>query len=235
MRFDPVLRPATLLRRYKRFLADVVLENGTQLTVHTPNTGSMLGCAEPGSRVWIRDTGSDTRKYRFSWDISEPRPGTLVGVHTGFANNLVKEAIECRRIAELSGYTHIRREVAYGRERSRVDLRLEHASRPHCYVEVKNVTAEVSEGEAIFPDAVTARGTRHLRELAAMVEAGYRAVLFFCIQRDDIRSVRAADEIDPEYAQTLQWAVHKGVEVLAYRSVISPNEICLAHRVEVMI
>lgn len=227
MRFDPALIPATLVRRYKRFLADVVLSDGRELTVHTPNTGSMLGCAEPGIRVWIRDTQSQTRKYRYSWDVSEPQPGVFVGVHTGFANRLVREAIENQVVPQLQGYRTIRAEVPYGKERSRIDLCLEHPQRPPCFVEVKNVTAVATRRVAVFPDAVTQRGTRHLRELAHMVDSGNRAVLFFCIQRDDVDAVSAAAHIDPEYAKTLAWAVRQGVEVLAFKAAINPQEVSL--------
>lgn len=215
------------MRRYKRFLADVELEPGRVVTAHTANTGAMTGCAEPGSRAWLSDSGNPQRKYPLSWEIVETNSATMVGINTLLANRLAEEAIEQSLIRELTGYRHLRREVRYGSENSRIDLLLEgHASQGDCYVEVKNVT--LVEGEvALFPDAVSARGTRHLRELMAMVEGGYRAVLLFCVQRGDATEVRPADTIDPEYGATLREAISRGVEVMAWRARVSPQEIVL--------
>lgn len=226
MLIDPPLFAATLLKRYKRFLADVRLEDGTELTVHTPNTGSMLGCAEPGMRIWLRDTQNPKRKYRYSWEMSETSEGVKIGVHTGISNRLLSEAIEAGRIPAFSMYDRIQTEVPYGEERSRIDLLL---TNPHeqCYVEIKNVTARDQQGLAIFPDAVTQRGTKHLRELRAMVEAGHRAVIFFSIQREDVNGFRAAAEIDPLYAKTLAEVMAAGVEAMAWRAKVSPQEIVL--------
>lgn len=226
MQIDPPLFPATLLKRYKRFLADVRLQDGTELTVHTPNTGSMLGCAEPGMRIWLRDTRNLTRKYRYSWEMSETSTGVKIGVNTLMSNGLVKEAIESGVIAELQGYPDIQTEVTYGLEKSRIDLLLRSAQQD-CYVEIKNVTAVDENGLAIFPDAVSTRGSKHLRELTAMVEAGHRAVIFFSIAREDVTGFRPAREIDPVYADTLQVALAVGVEAMAYRATVSPAEICL--------
>ncbi len=202
------------MRRYKRFLADVELDDGRCLTAHTPNTGSMRGCAEPGSRVWLRDTGSSTRKYPFSWELVEACPGVLVGINTLLSNGLVREAIEEGVVRELAGYPEIRAEVRYGQENSRIDLLLEGKDTP-CYVEVKNVTL-VEEGVAMFPDAVSARGTKHLRELTAVVRNGGRGVIFYCVQRGDAREVRPADAIDPAYGEQLRASLDAGVEALAY-------------------
>ena len=196
MYISPPLIPATLVKRYKRFLADVTLQNGVHLTVHTPNTGSMLGLAEPGMQVWLRDTHSTTRKYRYSWEMSEPESGNYVGVHTGLVNKLVCEAINDGTIKELQGYDKIVQEVRYGVENSRIDLLLRQNDRSDCYVEIKNVTAKDKQGYALFPDAVTTRGQKHLRELIKVVEAGQRAVLLFCVQRADVDAFRPADEID---------------------------------------
>lgn len=234
MQFAKPFIPATLLRRYKRFLADVELSNGEMVTVHTPNTGSMLGVAAPGMRVWLRDTESTTRKYRYSWEISEPRDGVFVGVHTGLVNALVAEAIANGTIRELQGYAGIEQEVRYGKENSRIDLLLQDGDR-RCYVEIKNVTARDSRSLALFPDAVSLRGQKHLRELTRVVEAGQRAVMLYCIQRADVTGFRPADEIDAEYGQMLRSALAAGVEVLAYAASVSPQEIQLAQAVELRI
>jgi sugar fermentation stimulation protein A len=233
MQISPPLIPATLIKRYKRFLGDVVMPSGEQITVHTPNTGAMTGCAVPGSRVWLRDTRNPARKYAYSWEVSETAQGTLVGVHTGLVNRLVSEAIETGVVAELQGYANVQQEIRYGQENSRIDLLLTHQGRPDCYVEIKNVTAVGDDGVAFFPDAVSKRGVKHLRELISMASQGYRAVLFFCVQRDDVNVVRPADEIDSDYGETLRWAMEQGVEVIAYRARVKPNEIRLYQSVKV--
>ena len=232
MLIHPPLFAATLLKRYKRFLADVRLDDGTELTVHTPNTGSMLGCAEPGMRIWLRDTQNPKRKYRYSWEMSETPDGEKIGVNTTISNQLVKEAIESGIATELQGYQQILSEVPYGHENSRIDLLLKNDAQ-HCYVEIKNVTAADARGRAMFPDAVTQRGTKHLRELKAMAAAGHRAVIFFAIQRGDVTGFRPATEIDPVYAATLADVLAAGVEALAYQAAVTPGEICLQHRLPV--
>lgn len=237
MKFSTELIPATLIRRYKRFLADVILEGTTAaiVTVHTPNTGAMQGCAKPGSRVWLRDSGNPDRKYRLGWELSTSDSGTLIGVNTQLANHLVREGIETAVITELQGYQSIRQEVHYGQERSRIDLLLEHAARPACYIEVKNVTLVRDTEVAAFPDAVSQRGTRHLRELIHLVRQGYRAVLLFCVQRDDAQVVEAARDIDPAYADTLRTAVNQGVEVLAYQARVTTSDITLHNSLPIRI
>ncbi len=227
MKFSSPLIPATLIRRYKRFLADVILDTGDTATVHTPNTGTMLGCAEPGSRVWLQDSGNPGRKYPLGWELSTSETGTLIGVNTHLANRLVQEGIETGTLVELQGYQSLRREVRYGSEGSRIDLLLQHPARPACYIEVKSVTLLRAPKVAAFPDAVSQRGSKHLRELAGLVRQGYRAVLLFCVQRSDAEVVEPARDIDPLYADTLAMAVTQGVEVLAYRASISPSEIRL--------
>lgn len=234
MRFDQSLLPGVLLRRYKRFLADVQLADGSVLTAHTPNTGSMLGCSDPGSRVWLRDSGNPLRKYRYSWELVENQRQVLVGINTGIVNRLVHEAIETGVVEELQGYRAIRQEVRYGSERSRIDLLLEDAGRPACYVEIKNVTAVDDTGCAMFPDAVSSRGSKHLRELMQVVAAGGRGVIFFCVQRGDALRVRPADEIDPLYGTTLRAALAAGVEAVAYRAEVTPEVIVLRHRLPVI-
>jgi len=235
MRYEPPLIPAILIRRYQRFLADVTLESGEEITVHTPNTGSMLGCSDSGSRIWLRDSNNPKRKYRYSWVMTENSAGKLIGVDTTLPNALVAEAIKNGVIAELQGYADIRREVPYGKESSRIDLLLEDDDKPDCYVEIKNVTASTEKGVAKFPDAVTIRGTKHLRELMAMVKQGSRAVIFFAIQRTDAQSFRPADEIDPEYDTTLREALGAGVEVLAYHANISPQAIRIVGPAQVIL
>jgi sugar fermentation stimulation protein A len=231
VKFSSDLIPATLIRRYKRFLADVTLAgNDEVITVHTSNTGTMLGCAEPGSRVWLRDSANPARKYRLGWELSTSEGGTLIGVNTHLANQLVREGIKTGVIAELQGYQSLRQEVRYGQERSRIDLLLEHVARPACYIEVKNVTLVRGEGVAAFPDAVSQRGTKHLRELTNLVQQGYRAVLMFCVQRTDAEVVAPARDIDPAYADTLRTAVKQGVEVLAYQAQVTTSEIILQTR-----
>jgi len=233
MRFDSILVPGRLIRRYKRFFADIRLDSGEVVTAHCPNTGSMLGCKEPGSRVWISPADNPERKLRYTWELVEARPDVLVGVHTGRTNHLVHEAISGGVVRELAGYSDIRREVRFGQEGSRIDLLLSGAGSGDCYVEVKNVTAAVDDGIALFPDAVSSRGAKHLRELMHVAEQGRRAVIFFCAQRGDVQEVRPADEIDPEYGRTLRRALAAGVEALAYRAAVSPAGLFVRERIPV--
>ncbi|MEO5343469.1 MAG: DNA/RNA nuclease SfsA [Gammaproteobacteria bacterium SHHR-1] len=234
MKFTQGLIPGRLLRRYKRFLADVELADGSLVTAHTPNTGSMLGCAEPGSRVWLRDSGNPKRKYPLSWELVETNAGVMVGINTGLANHLLREAIETGQVSELGGYERIRSEVKYGSENSRIDLLLAAQGRPDCYVEVKNLTL-VEGGTGYFPDAVSARGSKHLRELSTVARAGQRAVIFFCVQRNDACRVSPADAIDPVYGQTLRQALEQGVEALAYAASPSPEGISLERALQVVV
>jgi len=231
MRFPTPLLEGRLLRRYQRFLADVDTAAGI-LTAHCPNTGSMQGCAEPGMRVWLSPATNPARKLAWTWELVEALPGVVVGMHTGRSNALVREAIEAGRVPELAGYPAIRPEVKYG-EGSRIDLLLTAPGRPDCYVEVKNVTAAVAGRIGYFPDAVTTRGTKHLREMSAMIAAGHRAVLVFCVQRGDVDCVRPADHLDPVYARTLREALAAGVEVIALGARVSPAGIELERRLAV--
>ena len=231
MRFPTPLLEGRLLRRYQRFLADVDTAAGI-LTAHCPNTGSMQGCAEPGMRVWLSPATNPARKLAWTWELVEALPGVVVGMHTGRSNALVREAIEAGRVPELAGYATIRPEVKYG-EGSRIDLLLTAPGRPDCYVEVKNVTAAVAGRIGYFPDAVTTRGARHLREMSAMVAAGHRAVLVFCVQRGDVDCVRPADHIDPVYGRTLREALAAGVEVIALGATVWPAGIELERRLAV--
>lgn len=230
MIIDPPLTQATFLKRYKRFLVDVRLENGEELTIHCPNTGSMKHCQEPETPCWFSVSDNPKRKLPGTLEIVTTSQGFLAGVNTGRPNLLVKEAISAGTVPELAGYDHIKSEVRYGEEKSRIDLLLESGD-SKCFVEVKNVTLEDKPGLLLFPDAVTARGTKHLRELMAMVGQGHRAVLFFCVQHSGVKQVAPAAGIDPLYAETLKEAVARGVEVLAYDCVLSPEEIRLNNSV----
>jgi sugar fermentation stimulation protein A len=230
MQFDRPLLEGQLARRYKRFFADVKLRNGQVVVSHCPNPGSMKNCRPDGARVWVSRNDDPRRKLRYTWELVEVER-TLVCVNTARPNSVIAEALSAGRIPELAGYDSIRPEVAYG-ERSRVDFLLEAGDR-RCWVEVKSVTLGLGRGISAFPDSVTARGTRHLRELMAVAAAGDRAVLLFCAGRADTRVVRPADDIDPLYGQTLRQAAAAGVEILAYRCDISPEGISLANRVPV--
>lgn len=217
----PELTEGVLLRRYKRFLADVELPDGSRITAHCPNSGSMAGCAVPGSRVLLSKSPNPARKYCFTWELVEA-DGGWVGINTGLPNRLAREAIEAGVITELGGYEAIRHEVAYG-SNSRIDLLLT-GPQGLCYVEIKNVTL-VEGSRALFPDAVTTRGQKHLRELMQVVRAGHRGVTLFIVQRRDAASLSPADAIDPVYGQLLRQAAGAGVELLAYQALVAPSEI----------
>ena len=221
MQFDPPLMAGVLVRRYKRFLADVEIE-GRFETVHCANPGSMLGLAEPASPIWLSSSDNPARKLRLTWELVKAK-GALVGINTAYANRLAEEAIRAGRIEALAGYAELRHEVPYG-EGSRIDFRLAGPGRPPCYVEVKSVTLKRQEA-AEFPDSVTARGARHLRELSAMARAGARAVMLFVAQRGDCRRLAVAADIDPGYGAELMRAREAGVEVLAYACQVSPAAI----------
>jgi len=235
MIFLPALEEGRLLRRYKRFLADIELTSGEQLTIHCPNTGSMFNCMAPNGRVWFSRSNDPKRKLPGTWEISETPQGRLACVNTGRANGLIEEALRAGRIAELAGFTALKREVPYGVENSRVDFRLDYPQGP-AYVEVKSVTLGF-EGTAVaaFPDAVTQRGAKHLRELAALAADGVRAVQLYCVNLSGIEAVRPAAEIDPGYAKALREAVASGVEVLAYGVHLDAGEIYVDRRLQVLL
>ncbi|UXY52248.1 DNA/RNA nuclease SfsA [Pseudomonas tohonis] len=235
MRFDPPLEQARLLRRYKRFLADIETLDGELLTIHCPNTGSMLNCMSEGCRVWFSRSNDPRRKLPGTWEITETPQGRLACVNTARANALVEEALRAGLIPELAGFTALKREVAYGVENSRADFRLDYPS-GEVFVEVKSVTLGF-DGTAVaaFPDAVTVRGSKHLRELAALARQGMRAVQFYCVNLSGIDAVRAAAEIDPAYAAALADAKAAGVEVLAYGTEVSPEGLALLRRLQVLL
>ncbi|MGQ9425782.1 DNA/RNA nuclease SfsA [Gilvimarinus sp. F26214L] len=229
-----IFRPATFLRRYKRFLADVRLEDGREITVHCPNTGAMTNCLVPNSPCWISESHNTKRKYPHTWEIATTPCGNMAGINTNRANHLVQDAIRAGLVHQLEGYRSLASEVRYGSESSRIDLLLEdHPNRPgqRCYVEVKNVTFGFPDGRGLFPDAVSARASKHLRELMAVAEEGHRAVLFFCVQHSGIEWVEAAQEVDPAYAEGVQEALARGVEVIAYRAKFSDRSIMLDREV----
>ncbi len=235
MRFDPPLEEGRLLRRYKRFFADIETSSGEALTIHCPNTGSMLNCLNPGGRVWFSRNDDPKRKLRGTWELGETPHGRLACLNTGRANALVGEALEAGIIVELNGFTGLRREVRYGVENSRADFCLDYAAGP-AYVEVKSVTLGYADSTvAAFPDAVTTRGAKHLRELAALARQGVRAVQLYCVNLAGIEAVRAAEEIDPAYAAGLREAKAAGVEVLAYGVEITAQEVRLSRRLEVVL
>jgi sugar fermentation stimulation protein A len=221
-----------LVRRYQRFLADAELADGSMITAHCPNSGSMKGCALPGNEVLLSLSDKPGRRLKYTWELVMA-DGFWVGINTGLPNRLVREGIENGVIRELQGYSTIRPEVRYGEEKSRIDLLLE-GDKGRCYVEVKNVT--LVEGEmALFPDAVTTRGQKHLRELMEVVRKGERGVIFFVVQREDGERVASADAIDPEYGRLLRLAVINGVEAIAYRARVMPAEVRLTNPLPVVL
>jgi len=224
---SPLIR-GTLIQRYKRFLADVRLDSGEVVTAHCTNTGSMMGCKEPGSAVYISRSDKVGRKLGYTWEMI--RVGrTWVGINTLHPNRLVAEAVEVGIIRELTGYESVRREVVTS-QGTRLDLRLDNGAES-CFVEVKNVTAAI-DSAAAFPDAVSKRGTKHLKELMQLRRKGYRAAVVFVVQRSDCTFFRPADEIDAEYGRWLRRAIKTGVEVLPYRAQVTPKEIVLVEPLE---
>jgi len=231
MRIEEPVLEGRFLRRYKRFLADVELPDGTSVTAHCPNTGSLKGCLVEGSRAILRDSQDPKRKLRYT--LQTLRVGrTWVNVDTSLPNRVIYEAVEAGDIPELEGYDEVQREVPYG-ESSRIDLLLvRKRSRKQCFVEVKSTT--LAEGHtARFPDAVTLRGRKHLGELVGVVAAGHRAVQLFLVSRGDVRRFAPADAIDPAYGAALREAVRAGVEVLAYKAQVRPESIRIQRRLAV--
>lgn len=231
MRFAAPLLRGTLVRRYKRFLADVVLEGGEAVTAHCPNSGSMLSVDAPGAEVWLSRAPDPRRKLAYTWELIRPGVGSLVGINTARPNALAAEAIATGAIAELAGYESVRREVRLGAN-ARIDLLLEARDRPKCFVEVKNVTLKRPSrpGLVEFPDCVTARGVKHLVELAAAAASGHRAAMLFIAQRDDADRFAIAHDIDPGYAAALAAASAAGVEVLCYRCAVDLDQIRVSDR-----
>ncbi len=232
MRFPAPLLEGRLVRRYKRFLADVELADGTLVTVHCANPGSMLGLAEPGMRVLLSRSANAARKLPLSWELVEAPGCGLVGINTALPNRLVEEALRAGRIAEFAGYPTLRREVAYGTG-SRVDFVLAGPGRPDAYLEVKNVHFSRIPGLAEFPDSVTARGARHLDELVSVVAAGGRAAMLYLVQRTDAALMAICRDLDPAYGAAFDRARRAGVEMLAYRCTITAEEIAVGDAIPV--
>ena len=234
MQFEPALQKGRLIRRYKRFLADIETEDGDMLTLHCPNTGSMRNCAQPGSSVWFSHSDNPKRRYPYTWELVAGSPDWLACINTQRANGLVAELISDGGIESLRKYDRIVSEVRYGCEKSRIDLLL-HGPSADCYIEVKNVTLLERDKLGLFPDAKTERGRKHLRELVKVVMGGQRAILFFCVAHTGIERVSPAWDIDPVYAEMLLSAHAQGVEILAYRANISPQQMRLQQQLEVIL
>jgi sugar fermentation stimulation protein A len=226
MRFARPLVRGRLVRRYKRFLADVILDDGSEVTAHCPNPGAMLGLAEPGAAVWL-EPAPPGRKLGFGWRLVELGDGHLAGIDTGVPNRIVAEALAEGRVPALAAYRTVPQEVRYG-ERSRVDFLLSAPGLPDAYVEVKNVHLRRTGRSAEFPDCVTTRGARHLRELAAMVSAGHRAITLYVVQRTDCTCLRLAGDLDPGYAAAFAAARASGVEAAAHATTIDRTGVLLA-------
>ena len=224
MRFQTELVPARLIRRYKRFLADCQLEDGTEVTAHCANPGSMLGLAEPDSRIWVEPNDDPKKKLKYGWRLVEHEDGGFTCVDTGTANRAVKDALIAGQIAGFEGYDQVLPEQKYA-EKSRIDFLLRGPDLPDAYVEVKSVTLSRQPGLAEFPDSVTARGARHMADLAQMRAEGHRAVLLYLVQRSDATRVTVAADIDPAYATALRDAQARGVEIIAMGAEISPRGI----------
>jgi sugar fermentation stimulation protein A len=233
------LNSATLIKRYKRFLADVILSDGTITTIHVANTGAMTGCAEPEDTIWYSTSDNPKRKYPYSWELTQTSKNHFICVNTMRANQLAEDAIIDGTITELQGFDKLQREVKYGEENSKIDILLTKInSNNSCskqesktYVEVKSVTL-LEDGQGYFPDTVTTRGQKHLRELMSIVKNGDRAVLLFTVLHSGINCFKPAKHIDKKYAELLKQAVSSGVEVLIYKAKINPEYIGLSDRID---
>jgi len=232
MRFQTPLVPAVLIRRYKRFLADIRLEDGREVTAHCANPGSMMGLAEPGLKIWVEPNDDPKKKLKFGWRLIEHANGHFTGVDTSLPNRALRAALEMGEVPELATYGTVRPEQKYATN-SRIDFLLQNPGLPDAYVEVKSVTLSRTTGLAEFPDSVTLRDTKHLGNLAEMAGAGHRAILFYLIQRTDCTHMTLAADIDPTYAATFARAKAAGVEVLAYDTRISPEAVTLGTRLPV--
>lgn len=227
---NPLIR-GKLIKRYKRFLSDIELEDGSIVTAHCANSGSMLECKAPGSEVWLSPATNPNRKLKYTWELIKIGDG-LVGINTAHPNALVEAAVKDGTIKELVSYDSVRREVKYGKN-SRIDLLLENEGRPKCYVEVKNVTLKRGDGPAEFPDAVTSRGAKHLEELSDMVAEGHRAVMVYLVQREDCDRFTIAEDIDPTYGDALREALAKGVEAVCYTCKLTPKAITVDTSIQI--
>ena len=233
MRFATPLIPATLIRRYKRFLADIRLDNGKEVTAHCANPGAMLGLKDPGMRIWVEPNDDPKKKLKYGWRLAELPGGHMAGIDTAVPNKVVGEALRAGQIKQLSAYETVRAEVKYGAENSRIDFLLSQAGLADAYVEVKNVHLRREGDWAEFPDSVTTRGAKHLRELSQMAQDGHRAVMLYLVQRTDCTRLKMAADIDPKYAQAFQDAAKAGVEMLCYDTVITRDGVILGQQLDV--
>jgi sugar fermentation stimulation protein A len=227
-------KKATLIKRYKRFLADVILEDNTTTTIHVSNTGSMKNCGSEGDIIWYSTSDNPKRKYPYSWELTETKQGDFICVNTIAANKLVEEAINNQVITEVNGYQNIKREVKYGSENSKVDFMLTDDEKVDCYLEVKSCTF-LEDKQGYFPDSVTVRGQKHLRELIEIVEKDKRAILLFAVLHSGIHSVSPAKHIDPKYTELLLEASKKGVEIIAYKAQLSATHLTLSSKIPVIL
>ena len=232
MQFQTPLVPARLIRRYKRFLADIRLDDGREVTAHCANPGSMMGLAEEGMKIWVEPNDDPRKKLKYGWRLVDHENGHFTGVDTAVPNRALKAALMAGEVRELAVYSEVLPEQKYG-EKSRIDFLLKGDGLPDAYIEVKSVTLSRQAGLAEFPDSVTARGTKHLGELAAMVELGHRAVMFYLVQRTDCTAMALAGDIDPAYAAAFAKARAAGVEVLCYDTQISPERVELGQVLDV--
>jgi sugar fermentation stimulation protein A len=226
MRFQTPLVPARLIRRYKRFLADIRLDDGTEVTAHCANPGSMMGLKDPGMRIWVEPNDDPKKKLKYGWRLVEHENGHFTGVDTSVPNRALRDALLAGGVEALTGYAEVLPEQKYA-EKSRIDFLLRDPVRGEAYVEVKSVTLSRAPGLAEFPDSVTARGARHMEDLARMAGEGHRAVVLFLVQRTDAERVTIAADIDPAYARAFDAALAAGVEVLCLSTTITPEEIGL--------
>ncbi|MEQ5400773.1 DNA/RNA nuclease SfsA [Providencia rettgeri] len=230
MEFEPALQPATLIKRYKRFLADVTLPSGEEITIHCANTGAMTGCATPGDTIWYSTSNNTKRKYPYSWELTQTTNGHFICINTLRANQLVAQALAEKHIPELSEYSVIKPEVKYGTENSRIDFYLTQNGLPDCFIEVKSVTL-LENNQGFFPDAVTLRGQKHLRELMHIAKEGKTAILLFVALHTGIHVASAAAHIDKQYALLLEEARQSGVEVLCYQADITVQQMVLSKQI----
>lgn len=228
MEFAAPLLPGTLIKRYKRFFADVTLDSGETVTAHCANTGAMTGCAEPGYRVWLSPANNPKRKLQYTWELVQNADGDWIGINTNRANKIVAEALESGKIKQVADLTEIRAEYKPEGANSRFDFLLSNSGQSQCLLEVKSLTLK-QQGIGYFPDAVTARGAKHCLELAEYAESGKRCVLVFCVQHTGIERVQVAHHIDPTYAQAVKTAVQSGVEIYAYGCHIDEEKIFINH------
>lgn len=231
MIYTPKLEKAVLIKRYKRFLADVVHSLHGEITVHCPNTGSMKNCWKADWNIWLQKSANLKRKYPYTWVLAQNDQNDFIGINTNLANQLVHDGLIGNKIVEVENIKRIEREVKYGSEKSRIDFLITHEDTSNTYIEVKSVTLKDDNGKGFFPDSVTIRGQKHIRELIECVDQGHKAILFFMVQHTGIQSVEISKEIDPQYYELLKQAVKKGVMVLAYKANINIQEVVLSQSI----